>query len=160
MIFVAVGSQKFQFNRLLKAIDELIESKTINDEVYAQTGYCDYKPKFYSFNKFIDKDEFSRIIEESKLVVSHAGAGIIISAVRNDKPIIVVPRLSKFNEHVDDHQREIADEFEKAGIIMVVREISDMGTCYLSIDEFKRKKFKSGGANLINDIRAFIEGEF
>ena len=31
MIFVTVGSQKFQFNRLLKKIDELIENKVINE---------------------------------------------------------------------------------------------------------------------------------
>ena len=34
MIFVTVGSQKFQFNRLLKEVDELIETGKIKDDVF------------------------------------------------------------------------------------------------------------------------------
>ena len=45
MIFVTLGSQKFQFNRLLIEIDRLIEEKYITDKVFAQIGYSDYKPK-------------------------------------------------------------------------------------------------------------------
>lgn len=37
MIFITLGSQKFQFNRLLKAVDDLIENGIIQDEVFAQT---------------------------------------------------------------------------------------------------------------------------
>lgn len=35
MIFITLGSQKFQFNRLLKAIDKLIEQGKIKEEVFA-----------------------------------------------------------------------------------------------------------------------------
>ena len=44
MIFITLGSQKFQFNRLLKAVDELVAAGKIKDEVFAQIGYSDYKP--------------------------------------------------------------------------------------------------------------------
>ena len=36
MIFITLGSQKFQFNRLLKKVDDLIESGVIKEEVFAQ----------------------------------------------------------------------------------------------------------------------------
>ncbi len=36
MIFITLGSQKFQFNRLLKAIDKLVEQGKIKEEVFAQ----------------------------------------------------------------------------------------------------------------------------
>ena len=49
MILITVGSQKFQFNRLLSKIDELIEKKVITDKVFAQIGVSDYKPKNYEF---------------------------------------------------------------------------------------------------------------
>ena len=39
MIFVTLGSQKFQFNRILIEIDKLIEDKYITENVFAQTGY-------------------------------------------------------------------------------------------------------------------------
>lgn len=47
MIFITLGSQKFQFDRLLKAVDELIERGIIQDEVFAQTGYSTYVPNNY-----------------------------------------------------------------------------------------------------------------
>ncbi len=47
MIFITLGSQKFQFNRLLKKIDNLIEIGVIQEEVFAQIGYSNYKPKNY-----------------------------------------------------------------------------------------------------------------
>ena len=50
MIFITLGSQKFQFNRLLKEIDRLIETGVIKDEVFAQIGYSDYQPKHFSLN--------------------------------------------------------------------------------------------------------------
>ena len=39
MIFITLGSQKFQFNRLLKTVDELVERGIIKEEVFAQIGF-------------------------------------------------------------------------------------------------------------------------
>ena len=52
-IFITLGSQKFQFNRLLKAIDELCEKGTVDaEDVFAQIGYSDYLPKNFSNKSF------------------------------------------------------------------------------------------------------------
>ena len=48
-IFITLGSQKFQFNRMLIEIDKLIENGKITDEVFAQTGASDYKPKNFKY---------------------------------------------------------------------------------------------------------------
>ena len=55
MIFITLGSQKFQFNRLLKKVDELIENGTINEEVFAQIGASDYKPQHFSWMSICQK---------------------------------------------------------------------------------------------------------
>ena len=52
MIFVALGTQKFNFNRLLKKIDLLISRGEISEQVIAQIGYSTYKPKNYKFYTF------------------------------------------------------------------------------------------------------------
>ena len=52
MVFITLGSQKFQFNRLLKKIDKLLEEKIIKDNVFAQIGYSDYSPLNYEFKQF------------------------------------------------------------------------------------------------------------
>ena len=112
MIFVTLGSQKFQFNRLLIAIDELIERKVINEEVYAQTGYSDYKPKFYKYKYFMDRDEFADYETKANIVITHGGTGAIIGAVKKGKKVIAVPRLKKYGEHVDDHQVQIVEQLK------------------------------------------------
>lgn len=118
MIFITLGSQKFQFNRLLKAVDDLVQRKIIKEDVFAQIGYSDYQPQNYSYKKFLDRDEFARMEEKSEIVITHGGTGAIIGAVKKDKKVIAVPRLAKFGEHVDDHQLQLLDEFEKMQIIV------------------------------------------
>ena len=53
MIFITLGSQKFQFNRLLKAVDKLVANGTITDNVVAQIGYSDYKPQNFGYENFL-----------------------------------------------------------------------------------------------------------
>lgn len=101
-IFITLGSQKFQFNRLLKAVDELCEKGTVDaEDVFAQIGYSDYLPKNFSYKKFLDRDEFSNEMEKANIVITHGGTGAIIGAVKRGKKVIAVPRLAKYGEHVD-----------------------------------------------------------
>ena len=58
MIFITLGSQKFQFNRLLKKVDELIGEGVVKDDVFAQIGASDYKPKNYAYKEFLSREEF------------------------------------------------------------------------------------------------------
>ena len=117
MIFITLGSQKFQFNRLLKEVDKLISDGVITDEVFAQKGYSDYQPENFEFKNFLDRDEFADIMKKSNLVITHGGTGAIIGAVKKGKKVIAVPRLAKYGEHVDDHQIQLIKQFEGMGII-------------------------------------------
>ena len=104
MIFVMTGSQEFSFDRLLKEVDRLTGEKFINETVFAQTGCSDYKPKNYGFARYINNKEFEEKIRMSRIIVTHAGTGNIITALRMRKKVIAVPRYAKYGEHVDDHQ--------------------------------------------------------
>ena len=66
MIFIALGTQKFQFNRLLQMIDNLFDEGKINEPVYAQIGNSDYRPKNFEYGLFLDKNEFENILEVFK----------------------------------------------------------------------------------------------
>lgn len=103
MIFVAVGTRKFQLNRLLSEIDTLVEKGLIKDKVFAQTGYSDYMPINYEYIDFMPKAEFDDFIRNCDLLITHGGVGIILTALKNEKPIIVFSRLYKYGEHIDDH---------------------------------------------------------
>ena len=126
MIFVTLGSQKFQFNRLLKAIDSQISLGAIIDNVFAQIGYSDYNPKNYESKKFLDRDEFQNKISECSLVITHSGTGAIISSLKANKKVIACPRLKMYGEHVDDHQVQIASEFSDLGLIEMCQNFDEL----------------------------------
>lgn len=70
-IFITLGSQKFQFNRLLIAVDKLCEKKVISGEdVFAQTGYSDYVPRNYSYNNFLDSMAYQVLIMVLPLITA------------------------------------------------------------------------------------------
>lgn len=96
MIFVTLGSQKFQFNRLLKEIDILVKEKIIKDDVFAQIGYSDYLPQNYQYKKFLNRDEFAEMEGKADVVITHGGTGAIIGAVKKGKKVIAFPRLAMY----------------------------------------------------------------
>lgn len=157
MILITVGSQKFQFNRLLKKIDELIEDGTINDEVFAQIGVSDYKPKNYKYVDFTTQDEFNNKIEEANLIITHAGTGVIVNAVKKGKKVIGIPRLSKYGEHVDDHQIQLIDEFKELNFIEPVYNIDNLKEAIQTIKKKKYNKYISNTDAIIESIEEFIE---
>ena len=126
MIFLPVGTWKEGYNRLLKAVDELLCNGDITEEVIAQTGYSSYKPKNMTSIDFCSPDEFTNMISRSRIVISHAGMGTIIETVKQSKPIIVVPRKADLDEVDNDHQFVTAKQFESENKILVAYEVSDL----------------------------------
>lgn len=126
MIFVILGTQKFQLNRLLTLLDQYIEEEKIQEEVFAQIGYSTYEPKHYSYVRFLDKKDYDQKIMESDIIISHAGVGSILNAKAAKKPIVIFPRLSKYKEHVDDHQLEVAKEFVQKKYVLCCYEHDDL----------------------------------
>ncbi|WP_294368360.1 PssE/Cps14G family polysaccharide biosynthesis glycosyltransferase [uncultured Clostridium sp.] len=157
MIFITLGSQKFQFNRLLIEIDELVEGGKITEEVFAQIGYSDYKPKNYNYREFIDRVEFLEIMDKCDKVITHGGTGAIISAVKKGKKVIAIPRLSKFDEHVDDHQLQIVKQFKNMNFINYVKNEYELGEIIKNIDKESFQKYNSNTFKIINSIDEFIE---
>ncbi len=126
MIFVILGTQKFQLNRLLKTLDQYVEKGVIQDKIIAQIGYSDYLPKRYEYVEFLNKEEFDAMIQKADVIISHSGVGSIISALNAKKPVIVYPRLAKYREHIDDHQMEIAYAFSKKKYVLCCDEEDDL----------------------------------
>lgn len=157
MIFVTLGSQKFQFNRLLVEIDRLIEEGKITEKVFAQTGYSDYKPKNYKFNKFLDRDEFNDIMSKCDKVITHGGTGAIIGAIKKKKKVIAIPRLSEFGEHVDDHQLQITKQFSDMNLARSINKIDELEECLVEIEKLKFNSYVSNTKNILDAIEDFIE---
>lgn len=158
MIFVTLGSQKFQFNRLLVEIDELVGQGKLDDDVFAQIGYSDYIPKNYKYKKFLDRDEFAKSEEKADIVITHGGTGAIMGALKNGKKVIAVPRLAKYEEHVDDHQVQLIKQFEANNLIFSVFNIKNLGSAIKRIKSHHFNSYKSNTDVIIDSIDKFIRG--
>lgn len=140
MIFVTVGTHNQGFERLIKTVDKLVGQRKINEEVIIQTGYTDYTPQNCKWFKFTSFQNFVGICKKSSVVITHGGVGSIMIPLKFKKPTIVVPRLKKFNEHIDNHQLQIVKELEKLKKIIAVYDTNDL---YSSINEAKQLNLKN-----------------
>lgn len=126
MIFLTVGTWYKGFDRLVKAVDELVGSGVISDTVIVQTGYSSYRPKHIKVIDFCSPDEFAELISKATVVVSHAGMGTIIQSLKQCKPVVVVPRRRALGEVSNDHQFSTAKHLETEGKVLVAYEIADL----------------------------------
>ena len=156
MIFVTLGSQKFQFNRLLKEIDRLVEDGKITEDVFAQIGYSDYKPKNYEYKEFLDREEFRKIMSECDKVITHGGTGAIINAVKNSKKVIAISRLAKFGEHVDNHQTQIVSQFREMKLILGIDKVEELVKAIAELRETKLTNYISNTENIISSLEEYI----
>ena len=157
MIFVAVGTQKFQLNRLLKAIDDLIEQGRLKDEVFAQVGHSDYVPRHYAYKDFISSDDFQDCIRRCDLLITHSGVATIIAGLKLEKPIVVVPRLAKFGEHVDDHQVQIADSFSQKDLLFMCKYLDNLAETVDRVRTHTFAKYVSQRDQVITTVRDYLK---
>lgn len=158
MIFVTLGNQNFQFNRLLEKVENLVKLGVIKSNVIAQIGHTVFKSDFIDTIDFLSKEEFDDYIEKSNVVISHAGTGSLISAIRKEKKVISASRLKKYNEHIDNHQTEILEAFSSKNYIIALKEdLSDMEEKVVLINQFIPEKFISNNKLFNNDLCGIIE---
>ena len=129
----------------------------IKDKVIVQAGFTKYDSKDMEIFDLIDRDKFSNLIKKCDLLITHGGVGSILTGLKNNKKVIVCPRLSKYKEHMNDHQVQIVDRFYEAGYILKFNEGDNLGDILKKVDKFKPNKYISNTSNFINIIEKFID---
>jgi UDP-N-acetylglucosamine transferase subunit ALG13 len=124
MIFLTVGTERFPFDRLVKAVDEIALGKSY--KVFMQIGKSNYIPKSGEWARFLSFEEIKEKINNASIVISHAGAGSIILIMQLGKVPIIVPRYKKLGEHIDDHQIGLATQLNKNNVLPVFFDIDDL----------------------------------
>ena len=143
MIFVTVGTHEQQFHRLIKEIDRLKEENLIQDEVFIQTGYSNYVPKYCKWEKLISYEKMNQFIEKADVIITHGGPATFMAVIAKGKNPIVVPRLKKFGEHVNDHQLEFVEKVLNIYNLTVITNISDLNFYISNSDEQQKSDLKS-----------------
>lgn len=123
--FVSVGNATQPFARLVEGVIAIADQ--LPQPVIVQHGHTTLKVSdAITALAFMNMDEFATQVDTAELLIMHAGAGSLIHAVQAGKVPIVMPRLSEYGEHVDDHQTEFASAIEDSGRIVIAHHASEL----------------------------------
>lgn len=128
MIFATIGTQ-VPFDRFVQMLDNVCAD--LDEEVIVQSIGGEYEPQHLRKVDFLPPDEFNELFSRARMVVAHAGMGTILSALTQNKPLVVVPRLASLHEHRNDHQGYFEDpgysinEYQQDGGIVTTSLIND-----------------------------------
>lgn len=117
MIFMTLGTHEQPFHRAI----ELVAPLDQEDKLIIQHGSTPSRPDLVTAEwvDYLEAADFLDNIRRADIVISHAGVGSMITAIRNSRTPIVLPRLGRFGEHVDDHQLQLANRFAQRGLVFV-----------------------------------------
>lgn len=164
MIYVTIGGHPQGFDRLVRAVDEVAQYFN-NEEFIVQKGVSAYTPKNCKFFDFVQYEENEIYIKQARLVISHAGVGTILVAKKYNVPIIIVPRLKKYNEHLNDHQLDICNALikEPRKGVYVVLEVKCLQQTIEKVLSENQREIKNnqnnekGKEKIIQEIEKFID---
>lgn len=151
MIFVTTGVT-YGFERLVTRMDEI--AGKMSEPVVMQIGETEYEPKHARYFKFISRDAMEELYRNARIIVGHAGVGTITKALEYNKPMILVPRLKKYKEHINDHQLEIAEELEKEGTTTVVYNIEDLESALKTVNVTNTYKIEN---MLVESLKRYLD---
>ena len=157
MILVTLGTQDKNFSRLLDAVQKQIDNGNIKEEVVVQAGCTKYKSEDMKIFDLLDQEEFKRLISECDLLITHGGVGSILTGLKNNKKVIAAARLSKYREHMNDHQLQIIEKFSKSGYILELKDFDKLDEVINKSKDFKPKKYKSNTDNMVKLIENYID---
>ena len=158
MILVLLGTQNNDFHRLLDEVEKNIQSGNINEEVVVQAGFTKYNSDNMRIFNLTSKQEIEKLVEEADLIITHAGVGSIEMALDKGKKVIAIPRYKEFGEHVNNHQKDIEEEFNKRGWIIGIDDVNKLEQAIKKSKYFEPKEYKKRDENnMIKVIQTFID---
>lgn len=157
MILVLLGTQNNSFHRLLEEINRLIENGVIKEEVIVQAGYTQYTSENMKILGLIAKEELEELQNKADLIITHGGVGSILLSITKNKKVIAVPRLHHYNEHVNDHQKQIVELFNEKGYIIGVEGVEGLEQAIKKVEDFEPKEYQQNHDKMLKIIEDFIE---
>jgi len=115
MIFVSVGTIPFPFIRMNTLVEAFIQQREDKELIIYQCGStpCIIQAKNVHLFSSIPFGQVQKYIKESRIVVCHGGPATIFQVLQAGKIPYVFPRVKRFGEHVNDHQKHFANFLEK-----------------------------------------------
>lgn len=153
MIFVTLGTHELSFSRLLNELEKI----DVDEDVIIQCGNTEFESSKYEVVSFLDKERFDYCMDKSSLIICHGGVGSILQGLKHNKKVIAAPRLSKYNEHNDDHQVEISTKFSEKGYVTLYLDGDDLKECIEKTKHENFKEYEFDNSSIINYIEKYLE---
>lgn len=157
MILVLLGTQNNSFHRLLEEVQKNIDNGIIQEEVVVQKGYTKFESATMILYDQLPKEEINQLIEKADLVITHGGVGSIVNSIQRNKKVIAIPRLKKYNEHVNDHQLDIIKSFNQKGYIIGLNGVGELKEALEKVQYFEPATYIKNTGNIISIIENFID---
>lgn len=113
MITITLGTISFPFNRAIDWVFECLQHNIIAEPVFIQYGSSDVSQlSQHPLVTAVSKMPYSDLVkttQRSRLVISHAGQGSTRDLSARGVRFVLLPRLAKYREHVDNHQLLFAE---------------------------------------------------
>lgn len=134
-ILVTVGTTAF--DQLIESVDKLFGNDT-DVKVVAQTSSsASYTPKNIDYFEF--SSSFQSYIDNADLIVTHAGAGSVYSMLENGKKLVVVPNLTR----ADNHQIELAKYVQDKNFAVSCFDLTEIHACIYKAKETSFSSYES-----------------
>jgi len=154
MIYVTLGTMFLDFPRLILEMDEI--ARDTAEEIIIQTGMGKTIPAACKHFSFKPHDEVLNIQREARVIVCHAGIGSVLDALHVRRPFVVVPRLKKYDEHMNDHQIDLARAVESRGWGRMILNIEDLPAACANPPHVPAN-YAPAKARLISSIRELVD---
>ena len=152
MIFVTVGTNEARFDRLLQAF----ESNPPDERLLVQHGPSPIRPPGAVCVDYLPYDELAANVRRARVVVTHAGVGSIMTALANGKRPIVIPRLRRFGEAVDDHQLQLGLRLHETGLVTLVERPEDLAAALDTTENDAGAIELRPDRRLVTELRDFV----
>jgi UDP-N-acetylglucosamine transferase subunit ALG13 len=122
LVFVSVGTDYHQFDRLIGWIDRWLEAGGDRRARVIVQGGASTPPRQAEGRTFLPYAEMQAMTAEAAVVVCQAGPGTVALVSSLGKRAVIVPRRADLDEVVDDHQRAFASRLAADGGVVMVEE--------------------------------------
>ena len=151
MIVVSVGTNEARFDRLL----EWVAGTTIDEELVVQHGPSAIRPDGATCVPYLSFDALVELVGRSRVFVTHAGVGSIMMSLSVGRRPLVVPRLERFGEAVDDHQVGLGRRLAAEGLVTLVEQPHGLGRALVEPDQVAATT--GPGTALSRDLREYLQ---
>lgn len=125
-LLVLVGTDFHPFPRFVRALDEWAAAQdTDKVRCFIQHGATE-APTRTPASAFLDHDDLQRRLKETDIVVCHGGPSTITEARQHGIRPVVMPRLERLGEQVDNHQLRFVRRLSGSDMVWMVDDVPDL----------------------------------